>query len=103
MIAVVEDLDGLAIWEHAERYYAPVREEPRLAPPEGREFVPQQNDGSFCKVRADYTSGDYCSIFIVWVPWGEETQKLLLRLRKHIPASIADELLKTFERFRDRA
>lgn len=100
LLAIVEDFERLGVWANAERSYSIARKEPRFDPPAGSTYVPQQKNFPHCKVRASYTSEDYHSMFIAWVPWGEQTERLLGQLREHIPQSIADELAKTFERFR---
>jgi hypothetical protein len=102
MLALVEGLDRLAVWENAERYYSTARKEPRFDPPAGSPYVPQTKAFPHCKIRADYASEDYHSIFVAWIPWGDRTEEVLGLMRTHIPPPIAKSLLDTCRRFERR-
>lgn len=99
LLAIVEELEGLGVWKDARLYYSPAREDPSSDPPSGERYSGGTTTAANCKIRADYTSGEWHSSVIATVPWGVRTVTVLRGLRRHIPAPLVDQLLATCHRF----
>jgi hypothetical protein len=99
MLGVIEELERSGLLKNAEHYYSAAVANPRSRRPTGSNRDAYKPAYPSCIITAIYTRDDYHHYVVCTVPWGKDTLAVLKRLKAHIPTSLAEELIHTYERF----
>lgn len=99
MLGVIEELERSGLLKDAEHYYSEAVANPESQPPAAKDYRTYKAVRPSCIIRITSTTKEYHHDIICTVPWGKETLAVLKRFEDHIPGPLAEELMRTFQRF----